>query len=85
MNCNDVTCFDSFRAANIQRKIKKSIGNKSMMTNIFRVQAHNSIMCRYVCISFTDFMLIDMTLLGYTNLFSPKKYEKNAKVKKYFQ
>ena len=55
------------------------------MTNIFRVQAHNSIMCRYVCISFTDFMLIDMTLLGYTNLFSPKEYKKNAKVEKYFQ
>ena len=85
MNCNDVTYFDSFRAANIQRKIKKFIGNKNMMTNIFRVQAHNSIMYRYVCISFTDFMLIDMTLLGYTNLFSPKKYEKNAKAKKYFQ
>ena len=39
-----------------------------------------SIMCRYFCIEFTDFMLKGKSLLDYTNLFSPNKYEKNDKM-----
>ena len=42
-------------------------------------------MCWYVCIGFVDFMFKDKTLLEYTNLLSPKKYEKNDKIiLKYF-
>ena len=42
-------------------------------------------MCWYVCIGFVDFMFKDKTLLEYTNLLSPKKYEKNHKIiLKYF-
>ena len=33
-------------------------------------------MCKYFCIGFIDFMLKCKSLLGYTNLFSPNKYEK---------
>ena len=44
-----------------------------------------SIMCGYFCIEFTDFMLKGKSLLDYTNLFSPNKYEKNDKIiLKYF-
>ena len=46
----------------------------------------NSRMCRYFSIGFIDFMLKDKSLLDYTNLFSPNKYEKNDKIiLKYFQ
>ena len=39
----------------------------------------DSVMCRYICIGFIDFMLKGKNLLGYTNLFSPNYYEKNDK------
>ena len=42
-------------------------------------------MCRYFYIVFIDFMVQGKSLLDYTNLFSPNKYEKNDKVMlKYF-
>ena len=43
-------------------------------------------MCGYFCIEFIDFMLKGKSLLVYTNLFSPNKYEKNDTIiLKYFQ
>ena len=43
-------------------------------------------MCGYFCIGFIDFMLKGKSLLTYTNLFSPSKYEKNDKIiLKYFE
>ena len=60
--------------------------NKNIITNIYRTQAYNSIMCGYYCIGCIDFMLKGKSLLDYTNLFSPNKYEKNDKIiPKYFQ
>ena len=57
-----------------------------MVTNIYRIQAYDSIMCGYFCIGFIDFMLKGKSLLDYTNLFSPNDYEKNDKIiLKYFQ
>ena len=57
-----------------------------MITNIYRIQAYDSIMCGYFCIGFIDFMLKGKSLLDYTNLFSPNDYEKNDKIiLKYFQ
>ena len=62
------------------------IGNKNIITNIYRIQAYNSVMCGYVCIGFIDFVLKGKSLLDYTNLFSPNDYEKNDKIiLKYFQ
>ena len=62
------------------------IGNKNMITNICRVQAYNSMMCRYFCTGFIDFMLNGKSLLEYTNLFSRNDYEKNDKIiLKFFQ
>ena len=44
--------------------IDKSI----VVTNIFRIQAYDSIMCGYFCTEFIDFMLARKTLTDFTNL-----------------
>ena len=71
---NDVAYFDSFGAEHISEEIKTFIGNKYIKTNIFRIQAYDSIMCRYFCIGFIDFVLAGKTLTDFTNLFSPKNF-----------
>ena len=86
VNAENVTYFDSFGVEHIQKEIKKLIRNKNIITNIYRVQAHDSIMCGYFCIGFIDFMLKVKSLLDYKNLFPPNHYEKNDKIiLKYFQ
>ena len=37
--------IDSFGAEHIPEEIKKFIGNRKIKTNIFRIQANNSVMC----------------------------------------
>ena len=78
--------FDSFSAEHIPKEIKAFINNnnninsnnnKNIRTNIFRIQAYDSIMRGYFCIGFIDFMLAGKTLTVYTNLFSPNNFEKN--------
>ena len=60
--------------------------NKNIITNIYRIQADNSVMCGYFCIGFIDFMPKGKILLHCTNLFSPNDYEKNDKIiLKHFQ
>ena len=49
----------------------------SITTNIFRIQAHDSIMCEYFCIGFIDFMLAGKTLTEFTNIFSANNFKKN--------
>ena len=39
LNNNNVTYFDSFGVENIFKKTKKTIGNKNIITNIYRIQA----------------------------------------------
>ena len=74
---NDVTYFDSFGVEHIPKEIKTFIKNKNLKTNIFRIQAYDSIMCGYFCIGFIDFMLAGKTLTEYTNLFSSNNFKKN--------
>ena len=76
-NYNDVIYFDSFGVEHIPKEIKAFINNKNIITNIFRTQAYDSIMCGYFCIAFIDFMLAGKTLTEYTNLFSPNSFKKN--------
>ena len=71
---NDVTYFDSFGVEHIPKKIKKFIGSKNVIANIFRIQAYDSIMCWYFCIGFIDFMFKGKALTEYTNLFSPNNF-----------
>ena len=86
MNTKNIVYFDSFGVGHIPKEIKKFIGNKNIITNIYRIQAYDSIMCRYFCIGFIDFMLKGKSLLDYINLLSPNDYEKNDKIiLKYFQ
>ena len=59
---NNVTYFDSFGVEHIPKEIKAFINNKNIITNIFRIQAYDSIMCGYFCIGFIDFMLAGKTL-----------------------
>ena len=73
---NNVIYFDSFEVEQIPKEIKKFIGNKNTKTNIFRIQAYDSIMCGYFCIGFIDFMLAKETLTEFTNLFSPNNFKK---------
>ena len=78
--------FDSFGVENIPKGIKKFIGNKNIITNVYRIEAYKSIMCGYLCIGFIDFMLKVKSLTDYTNLFFPNDYGKNDKIiPKYLQ
>ena len=70
----------------IWKEIQKFIGNKSIKTNNYRIQAFNSLIHGHFCIGFIDFMVKVKSLLHYTNLFSPDEYENNdKKIPKYFQ
>ena len=40
-----------------KKKKKKFVGNKYIITDLYRIQAHDSIMCGYFCIGFIDFIL----------------------------
>ena len=73
--------FDSFGIEHIPKEINKFINN-DIKSNIFRIQAYNSIMCGYFCIEFINYMLKSKTLLDYTNLFSPNDFKKNGFKKK---
>ena len=74
---NDVTYFDSFVVEHIAKEIKTIISNKNKKTNIFRIQAYDSVLCGYFCIGFIDFMLAGKTLTYFTNLFSSNNFKKN--------
>ena len=85
MRNKNVTYFDSFGVEHIPKEIKAFINrplssalqNKNIKTNVFRIQAYDSIMCGYFCIGFIDFMLAGKTLTEFTNLFSPNNFKKN--------
>ena len=47
VNNKTVTYFDSFVVEHISKEIMKFIGNKHIITNTFRIQAYDSIMCGY--------------------------------------
>ena len=77
-NNNNVTYFDSFGVEHILKEIKAFINRSLSITRtIFRIQAYDSIMCRYFCIAFIDFMLAGKTLTEYKNLFSPNNFKEN--------
>ena len=78
---NNVTYFASFGVEHIPKEIKKFINRpSSIKTNIFRIEAYDSIMCRYFCIGFINFMLAGKTLTDFTNLFSPNDFKKNDNI-----
>ena len=76
VNNKTVTYFDSFGVEHISKEIKKSIYNKNIIANIFRLQAYISVMCGYFCIGFIDFGLKANNLTDFNNLFSPDDFKK---------
>ena len=80
-----VTYFDSFGIEHIHKQVKISIGNRNIISNIYRIQNYDSIMCGYFCIGFIDYMIKGNSLTDYTNLFSPNNFKKNDDIiLKYF-
>ena len=84
-----VIYFDTFGVEHTPKEIQKFIANKNIITNIiniYRIHASDLIKCGYFCVGFIDITIKGKSLLNYTNLFSPKEYEKNdKKILKYFQ
>ena len=84
MNAGNVTYFDIFGADHIPYEFEfgKFIGNKNIITKIYRMQAYHSIMHGYFLfrIVFIDFMPNVKSLLEYTNFFSSKEYKNNKKI-----
>ena len=76
----DVTYFDGFGIEHIPKEIIAFIKNKNIITNIFRIQAHDSVTCGYFSIVFIDFMLAEKTLTEFTNIFSPNNFKKNDNI-----
>ena len=60
------------------------IKNKSIKTNIFRIQSYDSIIYDYFYILFIEYVLDNKTLTEITNLFSPWNFEKNDKIIKWY-
>ena len=82
---NVITYFESFVAEHIPKEIKIFIDKSIVVTNIFRIQAYDSVMCGYFCIGFIDFMLKGKTLTDFTNHFSPNNFKTNDDIiLKYF-
>ena len=85
---NEVIYFDIFGVEHIPKEINKFINNDTtkssslerIKSNIFRIQAYDSVMCEYFCIEFINYVLKGKTLLDYTNLFSPNDFKKNDQV-----
>ena len=95
VNNKTVTYFDSFGVEHIPKEIIKFIGNeqsssakarnKNIITNIYRIQAYDSIICGYFCIGFINFMFNGNSLTDYTCVFSPNDLKKNDDIiLKYF-
>ena len=83
---HEVIYFDSFVVEYIAKEIMKSMLNKIIKTNIFRIQDYDSIICGYFCISFIEFLLKNKSLTDFTNLFSPYDLKKNRQtIERYFE
>ena len=54
---DNIIYLDSFGIEHIPKEIKKIIGSKNTISNIFRIQANDSVMCGFFCIGFIDFIL----------------------------
>ena len=75
VNNKTVTYFDSFGVEHIAKEIKKFINNKNIISNIFRIQPYDLVMCWYFCIAFIDFMFKGNSLTDFTNIFFNKQFQ----------
>ena len=85
VNNKTATYSDSFGVEHIPKEIMKFFGKKNTITNIYRIQSFDSIMCGYFCIRFINFMFNGNSLTDYTNLFPLNDFKKNDDIiLKYF-
>ena len=79
------TVFDSSGVEHIPKEINKFINNdktkssslECIKSNIFRIQAYDSITRGYFCVEFINYVLKGNTLLDFTNLLSSNDFKKN--------
>ena len=57
VNGSNVILSDSFGVVHISEKTEKLLGNKNITTNIYRIQAYDSVMYGYVFIGLIDFIM----------------------------
>ena len=62
-NADHVTYFDSFGVKYILKQIKKFIDNKNITIGVHKIQANDSIMCRFFSSECIGFILKDKSLL----------------------
>ena len=95
VNNKTIIYFDSFGVEHIPKEVMKFTGNEQsssakarnekIITNIYGIQAYDSIMCGYFCIGFINFMFNGNSLTDYISLFSPNDFKKNDDIiLKYF-
>ena len=95
VNNKTIIYFDSFGVEHIPKEVMKFTGNEQsssakarnekIITNIYGIQAYDSIMCDYFCIGFINFMFNGNSLTDYISLFSPNDFKKNDDIiLKYF-
>ena len=86
--------FDSFGIEHIPKEINKfirckelgsAVGNNDIKSNIFRIQAYDSIMCGYFCIEFINYMLKGKTLLDYIIYFFLMTKKNGQVIKRIFK
>ena len=73
MNGNIVIYFERIEVEHIPREFKIFIGNKNIKTNIYRMNAYNSIMCGQFFFGFIDFMLNTKSLSAYIQIYRSLK------------
>ena len=71
---------DTTKSSSLARTAESSALAR-IKSNIFRIQAYDSIMCGYFCIECINYMLKGKTLLDYTSLFSSSNFKKNDRIK----
>ena len=76
VNNKTTTYVYSFGIEHIPKEVKNVIGNRNIITNVYRIQNYDSVMCEYFCIGFIDFMFDGKSLSDYTNLFSQNNLKK---------
>ena len=76
VNNKTVTYSESFGIELIPKDVKTFIGNRNIVTNIYRIQNYDSVMYGYFCIGFINYVFKGRSLTDYTNLFSPNNFLK---------
>ena len=58
---NTAVYFHAFEIEYIPLEVLNKIKDKSITRNIFRIQDNESVMCRFYCITFIEYMLAGKT------------------------